>query len=74
MYRNCFIGSKCIDTMILEGIARDRHEGYQVGNALIDMTPPHIEVVTGETMFQDDQFFFHFCELPEVRMLFDFSI
>lgn len=64
-YRHCFIGEECIDVMIGEGIAKNRSEASQVGNALLMMSPPYIEHVTGDSYFQDDFFFFRFCNIPQ---------
>jgi len=65
-YRHCFVGNECIDVMIGEGIAKNRNKASQVGNALLTMSPPYIEHVTGDSSFQDDLFFFRFCAVPKL--------
>lgn len=66
-YRHCFVGSECVDKMIGDGIAKDRNEATQIGNALFVMSPPYIEHVTGDSFFQDDFYFFRFCNVPKVQ-------
>jgi serine/threonine protein kinase len=53
--------------MIGEGIAKDRNEASQIGNALFVMSPPYIEHVTGDSFFQDDFYFFRFCNVPKIQ-------
>lgn len=66
-YRHCFVGSECVDVMIGDGIAKDRNEAFQLGNALFSLTPPYIEHVTGDSFFQDDFYFFRFCDVPKIK-------
>lgn len=65
-YRQCFVGSECVDVMIGAGIAKDRNEATQIGCALVELSPPYIEHVTGDHSFQDDSFLFRFSYVPTV--------
>lgn len=57
-YARCFVGREAVDAMCASGLARDRGEAVQLGNALLEAG--HLFHVTKDHGFKDEHLFYRF--------------